>query len=85
MQFTEPALLEAFDIANTAGLPEEELELQFKRRDFILLQKGALEKAKKEGRKEGRKETAVRMLVDTLPLETIMKYTELTQEELERL
>ncbi len=52
--FTEPHLVEAFDMANTAGLSEDELDLQFKRRDFIYLQKGSLEKAKKEGRQEGR-------------------------------
>ncbi len=52
--FQEPMLLEAFDIANTAGLSEEELEIQFKRKDFIWLQKGALEKAKKDGFSEGK-------------------------------
>ncbi len=46
----------AFQIANVAGLSEEELEIQHKRRDFIWMQRGALEKAKKEGRQEGLKE-----------------------------
>jgi len=87
--FTEPALLEAFEIANTAGLSADELEVQFKRQDFIWLQRGALEKAEKEGqakgRAEGRRETARKMLADHLPLETVMKYTGLSQEELEGL
>ncbi len=50
---TEPCLAEAFDIANTAGLSEEELEIQFKRRDFIWLQQGSVSKAKKDGLQEG--------------------------------
>jgi predicted transposase/invertase (TIGR01784 family) len=33
---------------------EDELEVQFKRRDFIWLQKGSLEKARKDGIREGR-------------------------------
>ncbi|WP_446010347.1 Rpn family recombination-promoting nuclease/putative transposase [Candidatus Electrothrix sp.] len=52
--FSEPNLLDAFELANTAGLNEDELEVQFKRRDFIWLQKGSLEKAKKDGIQEGR-------------------------------
>ena len=54
--FTEPHLVEAFDMANTAGLNEEELDIQFKRRDFIYLQKGAIEKAKHDGKAEGKAE-----------------------------
>ena len=54
--FKEPELLEAFDIANTASLSEEEREIQFKKRDFIIMNKGALEKSKKDGREEGRNE-----------------------------
>jgi predicted transposase/invertase (TIGR01784 family) len=51
--FSEPNLLDAFDLANTAGMNEDELEVQFKRRDFIWLQKGSLEKARKDGIQEG--------------------------------
>lgn len=51
--FTELPLLEAFDLANTAALSEEELEVQFKRRDFIMLQQGALMKAEKDGLAKG--------------------------------
>ncbi len=36
----EPELRQAFEIANTAGLSEAELEEQFRRRDFIMVQKG---------------------------------------------
>uniref|UniRef100_UPI004057B167 Rpn family recombination-promoting nuclease/putative transposase n=1 Tax=Candidatus Electronema sp. TaxID=2698783 RepID=UPI004057B167 len=45
--FTEPQLREAFEIANTACLSEEELEVQFKRHDFIRLQRGVIEKLAK--------------------------------------
>ena len=48
----EPGIKEAFDIANTAGLSEKELELQDKRRDFIWLQKGSMEKAFEDGEKK---------------------------------
>lgn len=51
--FTEPPLREAFDIASTACLSEEELEVQFKRKDFIWLQRGARDKAIKEGLEQG--------------------------------
>ena len=51
--FSEPNLLDAFELANTAGMNEDELEIQFKRRDFIWLQKGSLEKAQKDGWKQG--------------------------------
>jgi predicted transposase/invertase (TIGR01784 family) len=95
--FTEPRLLDAFDIANTAALSEEELEVQFKRRDFIWLQRGAIEKAtrdglaqgkaqgKEEGQMEGKMETARNMLHDGVAVEMIRKYTGLDRELLERL
>lgn len=51
--FSEPNLLDAFELANTAGMNKDELEIQFKRRDFIWLQKGSLEKAQKDGWKQG--------------------------------
>ena len=43
----------AFEIVNTACMSEEELEAQFKRKDFIWLQKGSIEFAKKKGLEEG--------------------------------
>ena len=52
----QPEIVEAFDIANTAGMSTEELENQQQRHDFILLQKGATEKAKVDGLKQGRSE-----------------------------
>ena len=49
-------LKKAFDIANTATLSKEELEIQEKREEFIFMQKSSIEKAKREGREEGREE-----------------------------
>jgi len=51
-----PELSHAFAVANEAGLTLEEQEAQWKRRDFIMLQKGSVELAEKKGRKEGREE-----------------------------
>ena len=47
------ALQKAFEIANTASLTKEELELQEKREDFLFIQRSSIEKAKREGREEG--------------------------------
>ncbi len=60
----EVEIKNAFDIANTAGMSQEELDAQWKRHDFIYLQKGSIEFAlkqgieqgKEEGREQGRKE-----------------------------
>ncbi len=91
--FTEPHLKDAFQMANTAGLSEEELELQFKRRDFIYFQRGAVEKAKHDGRQEGiqegkkteKRDMASKMLKDGMPLDIIMKYTGLHTEDIQKL
>lgn len=52
----EPHIHQAFDIANEAGLSDEELEAQEKRYDFIRLQRGSIEKALQDGRLKGREE-----------------------------
>ncbi|MEW6618426.1 MAG: transposase, partial [bacterium] len=44
---------EAFEIANTAGMSEKELEIQYKRHDFIRMQRGAIEFALKQGLQQG--------------------------------
>jgi predicted transposase/invertase (TIGR01784 family) len=48
-----PELSHAFAIANEAGMSLEEQEAQWKRKDFIMLQKGALELAEKTGMERG--------------------------------
>jgi predicted transposase/invertase (TIGR01784 family) len=48
-------LKKAFEIANTASLSKDELEIQEKREEFLFIQKNSIEKAKREGLEEGRK------------------------------
>jgi len=43
----------AFDVANQANMTQEELDIQFKKRDYIALQKGSLALAQKQGLKQG--------------------------------
>jgi len=50
----EPLMHQAFDIANEAGMTDEELEAQEKRYDFIRLQRGSIDKALKDGLAQGR-------------------------------
>ena len=46
----------ALELANEANLTEEELEIQHKRKEFIMIQKAAISKATREGKEEGLKE-----------------------------
>jgi len=90
----EPHLAEAFQIANIAGLSEEEHEIQFKQRDFIWLQQGSIRKAKMEGKLEGRLEgrlegklegkleVARNMLKQGISLEIVITCTGFTEVEL---
>jgi len=48
-----PRIQEAFERINEAALSREELEIQFKRRDFIILQRGSLALAEKQGMEKG--------------------------------
>jgi len=77
-----PEIVEAFEIANTAGLSAEELEIQHKRRDFIWLQKGATAKAKADGIKEGVLNTARNMKTNGIDVQTIASCTGLSTEEI---
>ncbi len=52
----EPAIVEAFDIANKAGLTPEELDDQERREIFIQDQRGALMLAEQRGVEKGREE-----------------------------
>ena len=72
-----PELSHAFSIANEAGLSLEEQEAQWKRKDFIMLQKGSIELAEKkgvergreEGREEGKIEVARRLIAKGMNVE----------------
>jgi predicted transposase/invertase (TIGR01784 family) len=80
-----PELSHAFSIANEAGLSLEEQEAQWKRKDFIMLQKGSIELAEKKGREEGKVEIAIEMIKDGESNDKIRKYTGLTDVEIEGL
>jgi predicted transposase/invertase (TIGR01784 family) len=53
---SDPGISQAFGFANEAAMSREELEIQFKRRDFIILQRGSLALAESKGREEGLQE-----------------------------
>lgn len=50
---SDPGINQAFSFANEAAMSREELEIQFKRRDFIILQRGSLILAESKGVKKG--------------------------------
>jgi predicted transposase/invertase (TIGR01784 family) len=50
---SDPCINEAFRQINEAAMSAEELEIQFKRRDFIILQRGSLALAEKQGMERG--------------------------------
>ncbi|MDP2903943.1 MAG: Rpn family recombination-promoting nuclease/putative transposase [Methylovulum sp.] len=49
----EQELKKAFTIANEANLSREELDLQHRKRDFIMIQKASIEQALKQGIQQG--------------------------------
>ena len=53
MLASEPCIHEAFDMINEAAMSREELDIQFKRRDFIILQRGSLVLAEQKGMQKG--------------------------------
>lgn len=68
-------------MANTDSLPEEEFELQSKRRDFIFFQKGAVEK----GRKDEKMMIARRSLEQGLEVQVVAAITGLSVDEVKQL
>ena len=59
-------IVHAFDVANVAGLTAVEYEEQWKRKDFIMLQRNSLLKAEmdgiEQGKIEGKVEVALRLI-----------------------
>ncbi|MBU0500491.1 MAG: transposase, partial [Gammaproteobacteria bacterium] len=53
---SDPCIHAAFDQINEAAMTREELEIQHKRHDFIILQRGSLELAEAKGKEAGRAE-----------------------------
>ena len=92
----EPHIHQAFDIANEAGLSDEELEAQERRFDFIRLQRGSIQKALDDGLaqglakglEQGARQTAIKIakgLLDILDDATIAAKTGLTEAEVTQL
>jgi len=84
----EPLIHQAFDIANEAGMSDEELQAQEKRYDFIRLQRGSIEKALQDGMEQGRQDMAKQIatsLLDILDDATIAAKTGLTIVEVAHL
>ncbi len=81
-----PELSHAFSIANEAGLSLEEQEAQWKRKDFIMLQKGSIELAEKKGIEKGIEQgiekVAIEMIRDGETNDKIRKYTGLTDDQI---
>lgn len=48
----------AYEVSNESGMSKEELELQYKKREFIAIQRGSLELAQKQGLEQGLKQGA---------------------------
>ena len=91
---TDPEIVHAFEIANMAALSAEEQEAQWKRQDFIMLQRGSIEYAEQVGMEKGmekgiekgieieRLENARKMKTLGVATEIIMQVTGLTSEQL---
>jgi predicted transposase/invertase (TIGR01784 family) len=77
----EPCIEEALSMVNEASLSREELELQYRRYDFIRLQQGSLALAEEKGKQEGILEIAHNLL-DVLDDVTIAHKTGLTIEQI---
>jgi predicted transposase/invertase (TIGR01784 family) len=78
-------LREAFESAKQMKWSKEELEAYDSRGIYIQDERGRIEYALQEGKIEGKIETARKMLADSLPIETISKYTGLAIDEIEKL
>ena len=89
---SDPRITQAFAMANEAAMSPEELEIQFKRRDFIILQRGSLALAEKKGIEIGIEKGAqersleiARNLLDILDDATIAAKTGLTETQIKQL
>ena len=86
----EQELEKAFNVANEAGLSEEELELQHKKKDWIYIQKSSIELATKTGLQQGLQQGEVnattKMVLNAhqmgLPIRTISELTGLGEDEI---
>ncbi len=80
----EPALKQAFEIANEANLNKEELEDLEKREIFIHDQRNAIKRALKKGRQEGiEQERRAQLISNILLFQKLLKRTVSQEDELE--
>ncbi len=85
---SDPIITDAFNLINEAAMSREELEIQFKRRDFIILQRGSLDLAERKGHEAGQKEAreeVARNLLDILDDATIAARTGLSPAQVGQL
>jgi predicted transposase/invertase (TIGR01784 family) len=80
-----PALKQAFEMINEAGMSQEELELQHKHKDFIMIQRTSLSKAKADGKEEATLAIARCMKLDNMDIQIIARLTGLTPEAIAKL
>jgi predicted transposase/invertase (TIGR01784 family) len=96
-ELQEPCIQDALALVNEASLSKEELELQHRRHDFILLQQGSLELAEAKGIEQGIEmgieqgertkalEIARNMFINGLDVVLIAQMTGLSIEQIESL
>ncbi|MGL1890244.1 MAG: Rpn family recombination-promoting nuclease/putative transposase [Spirochaetaceae bacterium] len=81
----DPTVIQALDSVNEAGLTEDELEIQHKRKEYNYIQKSSVEQGIEKGLKQGREQEkeliALELLKENLPVELIAKTTKLTVQE----
>src|SRR6185437_13773100 len=84
-----PLVNSAFNVSNTAGLSPEELEIQYKKKEFISIQKLSLQLAEQQGEAKGSErrtiEMAKAMLLKGVSLDIVASVSGLPQEILAKL
>ena len=80
---------EAMNIVKEMSMSDEEWELYESRRLALLDYNTGMINAKNEGEKQGAKKEKIeitkKMLKENVPIETIAKFTDLTEEEIKKL
>jgi len=81
----EAEFKQAFDIINEANLSASELDAQYKRKEFITIQKHSLKAAEERGREQGIEQVAQKMRQANVAIDIIIQSTGLTREQIEKL
>ena len=80
-----PVVNSAFETSNTASLTPEELEIQFKKREFIYIQKASLMQAEQKGELRGKIELILSLLKRGIDISVISESSGLSINELKKL